>query len=236
MKSYSWVMFDADNTLFDFDEAEQQALAMTFDRLDLPFLAEYKSLYHRINAEIWSEFEQGQISSAALRVERFVRLFRAVGLGVDAESFSRVYLVFLAQGAQLLPGAQEIIAALRDAGLRLALVTNGLRDVQRPRLKASALAGCFEAVIISEEVGVPKPEAGFFEAAFAQMGHPARSVVLLVGDSLSSDIRGGNLYGLDTCWYNPAGRPADPRCPATFTISRLEQLAEIVNLNNRYCE
>ena len=236
MKSYSWVMFDADNTLFDFDEAEQQALAATFKRLELPFLPEYKALYHRINAEIWSEFEQGRISSAALRVERFVRLFRAIGSGVDADEFSRVYLVFLAQSAQLLPGAHEIITTLRDAGLRLALVTNGLRDVQRPRLEASALAGSFEAVIISEEVGVPKPEAGFFEAAFAQMGRPARSVVLLVGDSLSSDIRGGNLFGLDTCWYNPAGRPADPRCPATFTIARLEQLAEIVNLNNRYCE
>jgi 2-haloacid dehalogenase len=228
MKSYSWVMFDADNTLFDFDLAEQQALVAAFERLAIPFKAEYGQLYHRINAEIWSEFEQGRISSADLRVERFARLFGAAGVQTDAQIFSRVYLVFLAQGAQLIAGAQEMVQTLLRGGLRLALATNGLSDVQRPRLAASPLAGCFEAVVVSEEVGSPKPEAGFFEAAFTMMGSPERTSVLLVGDSLSSDIQGGNAFGLDTCWYNPGGKKADPSRPARYIISTLEQIPPLV--------
>ena len=226
-KRYQWILFDADNTLFDFNRAETQALVWTFDDLGLVYQADYGDLYKKINSAIWVEFEQGLITSTQLRVERFARLIRAAGIAADAQVFSRAYLPNLAKGSQLLAGAEELVKKLHGA-YRLGLVTNGLSDVQRPRLQASPIGDCFEVVVISDEIGVQKPEAGFFEVAFERMGQPPRSAVLLVGDGLSADIQGGNGFGLDTCWYNPAGKPADPRFPATFEIRALADLASIL--------
>lgn len=228
MTVYRWVLFDADNTLFDFDQAEEAALRGTFLGLGIPFLEEYGSLYHQINAQIWKEFEGGQISAAALRVERFRRLFERAGTDTDPESFSRAFLPNLAGCSQLIPGAEEVVRALCDQ-VRLGLVTNGLKDVQRPRLEKSPIADCFEVVAISEEIGAAKPDRKFFEAAFAQMGGPAKNEVLLVGDGLSADILGGNGFGLATCWYNPRGLPPDPRIPARFEIRDLRQVLDLVD-------
>ena len=228
---YQWILFDADNTLFDFTQAETAALLDTFHDLGLPYQPDYARLYSRINAAIWAEFEQGQIDSTRLRVARFERLIQAAGLTADAAHFSRSYILNLARCAQLLAGAEELVKSLRGL-YHLGLITNGLKDVQRPRLRASALADSFEVVVISDEIGVQKPAAGFFETAFAWMGQPPRSAVLLVGDSLSADIHGGNLYGLDTCWYNPSGKPADPRYPARYEIRALDELHAILNQAN----
>lgn len=227
---YSWILFDVDETLFDFERAEFEALRAVFAQFNLPFLDAYGELYHRCNDQVWVEFERGKISAADLRVERFRRMFAEAGLQQDPEAFSSAYLPALARGTYLLPGALEVIAALRGH-CSLGLLTNGLRDVQRPRIAASALAGRFDVLVISEEVGVAKPHAGIFDAAFAQMGQPGRGQVLMVGDSLTSDIQGGRNYGLDTCWFNPKGLPADPRFPPTFTIRSLTDVLDIVGLN-----
>jgi 2-haloacid dehalogenase len=227
MNRYRWILFDADNTLFDYDRAVEVALGGTFADLGLAFQSEYAGLYRRFNAEVWAEFEQGLTTSARLRVDRFERLFRAAGIAVDAQAFSKAYLPNLAKGSQLIAGAEELIKALWGP-YRLGLVTNGLTDVQRPRLQSSTIADCFEVVVISDEIGAQKPDGRFFEIAFERMGQPPRSEVLLVGDGLSSDIQGGNRFGLDTCWYNPDGKPADPRYPARYEIRVLEELKKIL--------
>jgi 2-haloacid dehalogenase len=224
---YSWVFFDADGTLFDYERAEAQALRATFADLAEPFRQEYFAVYHTYNAQVWSEFEQGRISASDLRVERFRRMLSAVSIQRQAEEFSRTYLPNLARGADLLPGAEEAIAALRPH-CKLGLITNGLSDVQRPRLAASPLAQVFDLVAISEELGVAKPHAGYFDAVFARIAGPERGQVLVVGDGLTSDIQGGLGYGLDTCWFNPRGLPGDPRFPPTYTVSRLSEVVSIV--------
>jgi HAD superfamily hydrolase (TIGR01549 family) len=131
----------------------------------------------------------------------------------------------LALGADLLPGAQEIVRALKPR-FHLALVTNGLADVQRPRLERSALADCFEKVFISEEVGAAKPSTAYFDAVFGAIGNPPKNEVLIIGDSLSSDMQGGLGYGIDTCWYNPDRKTTD--LPVTYQISRLLELVPIL--------
>ena len=227
MNRYRWILFDADNTLFDYDRAEEQALGGTFEELGLPFQPEYAGLYRRFNAEVWAEFEQGRITSARLRVERFERMFRAAGIGADAKAFSQAYLPNLARGSQLIAGAEELVKALHGT-YHLGVVTNGLTDVQRPRLQSSTIADCFEVVVISDEIGAQKPEPRFFEIAFERMGQPPRGEVLVVGDGLSSDIQGGNRFGLDTCWYNPGRKPPDPRYPARYEIHSLEELKRLL--------
>lgn len=223
---YTWVLFDADGTLFDYARAEAQALRATFADLGEPFRTDYFGLYHTYNAQVWSEFEQGQISAAALRVERFRRMLAAAGITRPAEEFSRVYLPNLARGADLIEGAVETVAALRPA-FRLALITNGLTDVQRPRLAASALADAFDVVAISEEIGAAKPDPAYFDAVFARIGRPEREQVLVVGDGVTSDIQGGLAYGLDTCWFNPRGLPVDERFRPTYIVTRLEEVVRL---------
>ena len=107
---------------------------------------------------------------------------------------------------------------------KLALITNGLKAVQRPRFAASALSEYFDVIVISEEEGVAKPDLRIFDIAFTRMGWPAKSDVLIVGDSLTSDIKGGSDYGIDTCWFNPNGNPRHLDMQIRYEIQHLSEL------------
>lgn len=225
---YECILFDADDTLFDYGMAESHALSHAFAHFGLPTGAqEYAASYQEINHALWKDFEQGLITSAALRVERFNRLFAARKLTFKPEEFSEAYLRFLGEGTFLIQGAAELCGEL--TGCRLAVITNGISDVQHARIKGSPLSEVFEAVIVSEETGYQKPETGIFDYAFAKLKLSDRRKVLIVGDSLTSDIRGGNNYGIDTCWFNPLGKSGDPEILPTYEIRSLDELVEIVN-------
>ncbi|MGC9332726.1 MAG: YjjG family noncanonical pyrimidine nucleotidase [Anaerolineae bacterium] len=224
---YEWILFDADGTLFDYDRAEASALARTFEQSGLPLRPGAAEAYRRINAGIWRQFEQGQIDQQRLRARRFELLFEELGLKHDAEAFSARYLENLAHGIDLLDGAERVLQAL-DGRVGLALITNGLHEVQRPRLARSTIGHYFSEVIISEEVGAAKPDARIFDVALESMGSPPRDKVLIVGDSLSSDIQGGSDYGLGTCWYNPGRSPRPDGLRIDYEITDLEQLLSLV--------
>jgi 2-haloacid dehalogenase len=228
--SYTWLFWDADGTLFDYDLAEAAALEGTFRYLDLHFSPAYAEAYREINHQVWVDFENGRISSAALRVRRFELLFEAVKIQGDASTFSQHYLLHLSQQAQLIEGAEALIQQLAGE-FRLALITNGLSDVQRPRLALSPFANRFDEVAISEELGAAKPDPAYFEEVFRRIGAhfetPRRDQVLVIGDSLSSDIQGGINFGLDTCWFNPHAKPPHPTLSPHYEIRRL---AELLNL------
>ncbi len=229
---YDWLLFDADDTLFDFGKAEANALKWTLQGCGLPFRLEFIPQYARFNQQVWGEFERGLVTSIELREKRFRLFFEAAGLSGDTAAVSQLYLRNLALGTDLLEGAHELIHDLKGK-FHLALVTNGLKDVQRPRLERSSLHDCFERVFISEEIGAAKPARGFFEAVFEAIGRPARESVLIIGDSLSSDIKGGLDYGIDTCWYNPHGKANELAVTyqvhsIRFVIKRLGELEEIL--------
>lgn len=228
-KHYPWLWFDADGTLFDYNRAEASALKNTFQSLNLPFEKGYLDVYQQINKELWQALEQGEITPAALKSRRFALLLESLRLRGSAEQISTAYLEQLATCAELIEGAYEVLQALHGRS-RIAVVTNGLQSVQRGRLAHSKIRDFIDELIISEEVGAAKPQPAFFEAALARTGNPPKSDVLIIGDSLSSDIRGGLDYGLDTCWYNPASepRPAD-QGQITYEIRRLSELLELLD-------
>ena len=221
--SYHWIIFDADGTLFDFDRAEAGALQETFDAFGVVFEQRTGDLYRQINSAIWRELEQGAITPEALRVERFRRLFDALGLAIDPAAFSERYLDHLSHRGDLIDGAEEVVKALHGR-CRLLILTNGLSEVQRTRLAHSGLAEYFEDIVISDEVGVAKPDGRIFDVAFERMGNPAKADVLIIGDSLSSDVAGGQAYGIDTCWFNPAGQPRPAGLSIRFEVRRLTDL------------
>jgi 2-haloacid dehalogenase len=226
MSRYRWIVFDADGTLFDYDRAERSALARTCGQHGLGFDSEVHRLFGEINKPLWVKLEQGEISSQRLRVQRFEVLAEALEVELNASDFSDDYLLNLGDECVLLPGAAEVVEDLsRDHGL--ALATNGIAAVQRSRFSASSIKRHFRALVISEEVGFAKPDSGFFSQLFSQMGDPSKAEVLMVGDSLSSDIAGGSGFGIDTCWFNPSGQSNGSSVAPTHEIIELSELFEI---------
>lgn len=228
---YRWLLFDADGTLFDYDKAEEGALRRTFEQFGWAYRSGYAETYREINARLWASFEQGQTAAARLRTSRFELLFDALDLPGDAEAFSSSYLENLSQGTDLIDGAEEVVRTLYGK-VGLALITNGFAEVQRPRLARSALRSYFSDPVISEEVGAAKPDSRIFDVVFQRMAGPSKADVLMVGDSLVSDIQGGNNYGIDTCWFNPLSKPNSLDVKANYEIEHLSELLNLVELTD----
>jgi YjjG family noncanonical pyrimidine nucleotidase len=224
---YSWLWFDADGTLFDYVRAEELALAGAFAAANAEFAAPYLDAYRTINAQLWRALERHELTSAELPVRRFQLLLEALQLPGSAADFSALYLEQLALRADLIDGALEVIQALAPTH-RFAIVTNGFQAVQRGRIERSPLKPYIHDLIISEEVGAAKPRAAFFEAAMQRLGHPPKADVLVIGDSLTSDMQGGVDFGLDTCWFNPLGEARPAHLPITYAIKHLRELLELV--------
>ena len=227
-KHYPWLWFDADGTLFDYNRAEATALKKTFHLLSLPFEDGYLDIYRQINQGLWQALERQEITPIALRFRRFELLLEAIQMSSSPEQMSSAYLEQLAICSELIDGVYEVLQVLHGKS-KIAIVTNGLQAVQRSRLEHSTIRGFISELIISEEVGAAKPQPAFFDAAFARTKHPAKSDVLIIGDSLTSDIRGGVDYGIDTCWYNPAAEPRPDVLPITYEIGHLHELLELVD-------
>ncbi len=222
---YPWLLFDADDTLFDYPRAEAQALKGTFEELTLPYKAGYLPMYHLHNRHVWQEFEQGHLSSVELRTKRFQLLFAEIGLSADPQSFSSLYLKNLTRESDLFEGVSATLEELSKQH-HLSVITNGLAEVQRPRLLNSPIHSLIEKIFISEEMGVAKPAGAFFDIVFKELGDPPKSEVLVIGDSITSDILGGINYGLDTCWVNPSGKTTD--LPVTYQIHSIPELIPLL--------
>lgn len=225
---YRWLIFDADGTLFDFRLGETTALKLTTRRHDVEYSPHLHDVYKVISADLWGRFERGEIDLKTLRVDRFGRLFEELEIDVDPESFNTDFMRDLGQQTQLLPGAEDAVRDL-SSRCRLLLATNGIAVVQRARFSSASIRRYFEDVVISDEIGVAKPQREYMDVVFAKMGDPPRSEVLMIGDSLSSDIAGGVEYGIDTCWFNPNGVELDGGPRPTYTISELVEIDAIVD-------
>ncbi|HHM21047.1 MAG TPA: HAD family hydrolase, partial [Bacteroidetes bacterium] len=162
------------------------------------------------------------------RLVRFERFLTVIGEYRDPHELSTYYLKELSGIGFLLDGARTLLEDLLDRGHRLCLITNGLKEVQRSRIAAARMEPYFEAIVISDEIGTAKPHAGFFQYAFSAIGHPDKEKVVVVGDSLSSDIQGGNNFGLATCWFNPDGRDNITAHRPDYEIKNLEEILPIV--------
>jgi 2-haloacid dehalogenase len=224
---YKWLLFDADGTLFDFDRAEASALCKTMGEFGVPFTPERLTTYRRINERLWRDLENGLITPGVLGARRFELFFEELQLDISPQSFSLAYLAQLGTCSELIAGAVEIIQTLHTR-YQLAIVTNGLKAVQRSRLACSPLRDYIAEMVISEEVGASKPDQAIFDAAFERIGRPLKSEALMIGDSLTSDMEGGYRYGLDTCWYNPTSQSQSIGMEITYQIRNLGELADIL--------
>jgi 2-haloacid dehalogenase len=226
----AWVLFDLDGTLFDFEAAEAAAVTATLERAGLPVTPEVLDGYREVNARHWLALERGETTPARLRLERWREVLHDAGMtSVDVEELAERYLGDLAAGSHVIDGVEEVLDEVATTH-RIAFITNGIADVQRARLAASALRHHPEALLISEEVGAAKPDPAIFAAALHAMGSPDRSQVTMVGDSLSADIAGANAFGLVSVWVTPDDSPDPERdeLRPTHRISDLRQLPPLL--------
>lgn len=225
--TYDVIFFDIDDTLFDFGKSEKGALHKTFMEFGLPHgLADYRASYREISNVLWGELEQGKLAISTLGVERFRRLFALHHVDIDAANFNRNYLKNLSTEIHLIDGAKELFDSLSEQ--RSAVITNGFKHVQIPKIENSPLHRTFEQIIISEEAGFQKPDKRIFNYAFSKLGMTEDSTALMVGDSLTSDMQGGINYGIDTCWFNPHHKENPIGIKPTYQIAHLTELIDIV--------
>lgn len=229
MKSmrYPYILMDADETLFDFKRSEAEAFRQVMPQFGIRDVEQGLGLYQAINEGYWKRFEQGQVTKPQLLLARFDDLFAAFGLECDSEAVNRAYMTRRAgSGFYLLPGAFELCCRLHGQGHKLYIVTNATAQVQRNRFAQSGLTPYFEDVFISEEIGSQKPALAFFQHVFDSIGQPPKDQIIILGDSLTSDMRGGRNADIATCWFNPGDEAPNADCD--FVITRLDQFDAIV--------
>lgn len=224
-----FLFLDLDDTILDFHKAERIAIAKTIRDYGVEPTEEILALYHRINKWHWEQLELGNLTRKQVQEDRFAVLFRELGREVDAEACAKAYMENLAIGHYFLPGAEEAVDRL-SRKYRLFLVSNGNASVQKGRMTSANLYRFFEKVFVSQEIGFNKPSKDYFDACFAQIPDfdPARA--LMVGDSLSSDIKGGINAGIPTVWVNPEHKPCGDIRPdyEIEALSQLEALLETI--------
>ncbi len=224
-----FLLFDADRTLLDFSASERNSLAKAFADYGLPFSDEVYQFHLKHNAKLWEDYEKGLIDRETVLYTRFVRLFAHFGYQADGVAFEDCYRHHLERSCELLPDALEVVQTLTRTHL-LYLVTNGVSSTQRMRMRDSGLAPYFQELFISEEIGWQKPRREFFDYCFAHIPDFQREQALIIGDSLTSDIRGGNQAGIETCWFNPEGAENNADVQVDYEIRSLKELYALLEL------
>ena len=229
MTPYSILLFDADNTLFNFDAGNRRAFSEVCRICHLPDTDELFHAYEAVNAEMWSAFDRGECTKDFLVVERFRLFLERAGLQADPVQCNKIHLSTLATNTVLLPHALEVCRTLAQTH-SLYIVTNAVAAVQKARLAASDLRPYITDAFISEDAGASKPSVAYFDYVFSRIPGITRENCLLIGDSPSSDLQGANNYGIPCCWYNPRGLARPDGMRIDYEIRDLPELPPIVDL------
>ncbi len=200
---FTWLLFDADNTLLDFTKASKDAFELVCKDFLIDYTPSTFQTYQTLNHGVWKEFEKQQITAVELRTKRMSLFLNAIDKkNIDPDIFSDRYMERVVSASEMYEGVKELLGDLKK-DYRLSIVTNGLKEAQRPRLKKLELMSYFESVVVSDEIGVAKPAIEFFEYAYQSIPNPPpKTQMLMIGDSLNSDIKGGNNFGITTCWLS----------------------------------
>lgn len=229
MTPYSILLFDADNTLFNFDAGNRRAFSEVCRICHLPDTDELFHAYEAVNAEMWSAFDRGECTKDFLVVERFRLFLERAGLQADPVQCNKIHLSTLATNTVLLPHALEVCRTLAQTH-SLYIVTNAVAAVQKARLAASDLRPYITDAFISEDAGASKPSVAYFDYVFSRIPGITRENCLLIGDSPSSDLQGANNYGIPCCWYNPRDLARPDGMRINYEIRDLPELLPIVDL------
>lgn len=202
MKKYTTILFDADDTLLDFGKDETNALTMILQKYGIETSDENIKAYKEINVSLWKALERGEIDKPTLKRTRFSLFFEKIGFNTQEDHYkiNEEYLYNLGNGGNLMDGAREIAEKLKDEGYDLYIVTNGIENTQKRRLTKAGILPLFTDIFVSETIGHQKPKKEYFDYVLSHIKEKDISKVLLVGDSLTSDIKGATDSGITCAW------------------------------------
>ncbi len=221
------ILLDMDNTLLDFSRAERIAAAKALSEMGIQPTDELLKRYHELNDEQWRLFELGLLERDQVKVRRYRLLFEEAGIDKSPEETAAVYEKLLGVGHYFMEGAEELLKTLsRD--YRLYLATNGTSAVQKSRIKSADMARYFQGIYISEDVGFNKPDVRYYEACFKDIPDFKREETVMIGDSLTSDMKGGINAGIKTVWFNPEDKPVDDSIVPDYEINSLDEIPALM--------
>lgn len=225
---YDVLLFDLDNTLLDFDKAEEHAFFCTAKRRGINLNASDYAEYHAINNKWWKLHEKGLYSRDEIVVLRYDEFFKLKGIALSPVKFNEEYMLNLGEGKFTVAGAEEVLKTLTCLGAKIYVITNGVISIQSRRLENNPITQYIKEVFVSEKIGIPKPDVRFFKEAEKAFGIEFGNTTLIVGDSLSSDILGGNNIGVKSCWFNPRGEINHTKAKPDYEIKNLLEIIDIV--------
>lgn len=226
---YDYLFFDADETLYDFKHSEKTAFFRAFEHLNIPCEEKWEKVYSEINLSYWKLLEKNEVTKEELQWRRFHDLSKRMNADFDPKEMNLCYREMLGQDATLLPDAYEVVNKLCKV-YKLVMVTNGFEKTQQSRFEKSGISDCFVGCYSSEKMGVSKPAKEYFDKVLDILKIEDRTKVLIIGDTLSSDIKGANNAGIDACWFNPHGKIKPEGYEIKYEIKRLTELYEILNV------
>ena len=200
---YKFLLFDLDHTLLDFDAAGDVALSHLLKEEGVEDIQAYKNYYVPMNKALWKDLELKKITKNELVNTRFAKLFAHFGIEKDGSYLAERYQFFLSKQGRTITGVEDLLKTLIHQGYELYAATNGITFIQTGRLEQSGIKPYFKEIFISEQLHTQKPDAAFYEKIGARIPNFDKNHALMIGDSLSADIQGGNNAGIDTIWYNP---------------------------------
>lgn len=241
MKNYKYFLFDLDRTLWDFDKNAKTALFKLVDSQRLGELfgvtdkEEFFQKYEVINQNLWRQYEKGEVQKEELRRNRFLFTLQQIldeapagslpahhytteQMLSFANAFGEKYLEFMAMESSTIPGAEEVLKAVKAKGGKVAIISNGFKSVQYRKMNTTCIHKYVDAVILSEEVGIMKPSPIIFRKAleaicgeeyYKEAPSRARNEAIMVGDDFPNDIEGAQIFGIDQFYYNPYRRECD---------------------------
>lgn len=229
MNKYKHIIFDLDDTLLDFQDTEEQALKEIITLYNLPYNKQTIACYKGINDGLWSQLEEGLISREKVLKTRFSLFLKEFQIDESGSKVEAMYREHLNQGHSTITHATELLDTLSGQGYKLYIGTNGVGNTQRKRLADSKLQGYFEDIFISEEIGHEKPNALFFQYILDTLNASHKEEFLMIGDRLSSDIKGALNIGMDCVWFDRKKSQPDPFAPqSTYTVSNLMEIAALL--------
>ena len=224
--SYKTLLFDIDDTLLDFGANETDSLDKLFQQHGYAFSDELFRVYNSVNKQLWADYENGDIILADVLNSRFSKTMLQLGIVVDGIKWENAYRELLGNGSQLMEGALELCQSL-SASHRLFVITNGVTKTQIKRLKESGLYEFFEDIFDSQSIGFQKPSKEFFDYVMSHIRDFDLKEALIIGDSLNTDIKGGLLSGIDTCWINRKSQKCSAEIQSTYMVASLVELYDI---------
>ena len=227
--SYIFLLFDLDHTLLDFDAAEDVALSHLLKEEGVEDIQAYKDYYVPMNKTLWKDLELKKITKQELVNTRFAKLFAHFGIEKDGAYLAERYQFFLSKQGQIFPGVEDLLKKLIHQGYDLYAATNGITYIQTGRLEQSGIAPFFKEIFISEQLHTQKPDAAFYEKIGTRIPNFDKHHALMIGDSLSADIQGGNNAGIDTIWYNPHHLENKTQAQPTYEVHSYQALLELLD-------